>query len=71
MEIIKLEKQHSSASLTDNKNFGTEELVKRTEVKNTPFTIIEAEGKIFGALGMNRITEYGKSVDEIKKTENS
>lgn len=39
------------------KNEKAEELVKRYEVRETPFTVIETEGKIFGTLGRYRITE--------------
>lgn len=40
---------------------GAEELVKRTEVSDTPFTIIETEGRVFGTFGQYRITEPSDS----------
>lgn len=47
----------------------TEEIttVKRTDVKETPFTIIEIEGKFFGALANYRITEEYKTFIEVEQ----
>jgi hypothetical protein len=35
----------------------TNELVKKTELPETPFTIVEIDGKYFGAMGQYRLTE--------------
>ncbi len=43
-----------------------EELVKRTDIENSPFVIIEAEGRIFGAMGNYRLTEVMGSVEEVR-----
>ena len=44
----------------------SEELVRRTEVKNSPFTIIEIDGKCFGTMGTYRVTEEG-TFEDVKK----
>lgn len=41
-----------------------EQLVKRTEIKDTPFTIIEVEGMYFGTIGNYKMTETFKTFDE-------
>ena len=42
----------------------TEELVKRTELKDSPFTVVETDGKIFGTIGNYRVTEECESVEQ-------
>lgn len=63
MSIVNKEEQF-------NKNSNSaEELIKRTPVPNTPFIIIEIEGKMFGAFGKYKITEDykpGTSVEQAK-----
>jgi len=37
-----------------------EQLIKRHEIKDTPFTIVEIEEEFFGSMGQYRLTEkYG------------
>lgn len=43
------------------------ELIKRHEIDNTPFQIIETEEKCFGAMGKFRITEFFKTKEEVEK----
>lgn len=47
------------------------ELIKRTEIENSPFVVITSEGKSFGTLGKYRITEVyndiEECIDEVKK----
>ncbi len=47
------------------------ELVIRREIEGTPFTIVTTEGKIFGVMGIHRITEYAdaKEVTEEQMVE--
>lgn len=47
-------------------NHEAEELVKRTEVQETPFTIIETDGQVFGTLGKFRLTEPLEATEENK-----
>lgn len=64
-----------NANETNNSNFGIDtkknkkntELIKRTNIENTPFTIIEVNKKYFGTMGMNRITEEHDTFEEAKK----
>ena len=55
----------------DNKNLNSIELIKRTEVKNTPFTIISTENEHFGTMGKYRITEkhdtLEKAIEDVEK----
>lgn len=41
-----------------NKQNSNSEMIKRHDVKDTPFTIIETESTLFGTMGSYRITEY-------------
>lgn len=43
------------------------ELVKRTEIPNSPFVIIETERGCFGALGEYKVTEDYETVEEVEK----
>lgn len=44
---------------TDNKESSSinEELISRTEIEGTPFTVIGIDNKYFGVMGQYRITE--------------
>ena len=45
----------------------SEELIKRTDIPDTPFTVISIEGlSFFGTMGKYRITENYKTFDECK-----
>lgn len=50
----------------DNKDSG-EELIKREEIKNTPFQVITVKGESFGVMGDYRLTEKGNSVKAVKE----
>ena len=41
--------------------------IERTDVKDTPFTIVKTEEAIFGVMGQYRITEKCKTVEACKK----
>lgn len=43
-----------------------EEIIKKTEVDNTPFIIITINGKSFGTLGKYRITEEYHTIEQCK-----
>lgn len=42
-----------------------EELIKRRDVEDTPFTVITQEGKSFGVMGEYRITEPEEDPDVV------
>ncbi len=43
------------------------ELIKRTEIPNSPFTIIETEKGCFGALGEYKVTKDYETKEEIEQ----
>lgn len=43
------------------------ELVKRTEIENSPFVIIGTEKGCFGALGEYKVTEDYETKEEVEK----
>ena len=45
-----------------------QELVKRHEIKDTPFTIVEIEGEYFGTMGQYRLTEKFTTYEEAHDT---
>lgn len=57
MEIVKKKIKKQKAS----------ELIKRTEIENTPFTVVTIKEESFGSMGKYRITEIYKTEDEVKK----
>lgn len=44
----------------------TSELVKKTEIPETPFVIIETEGRTFGTFGQYKITEDRGTIEEVR-----
>lgn len=51
---------------TDN-NESSSELIKRHEIEDTPFTVIEIEGVFFGVMGQYRLTDERDNFDEVEK----
>jgi hypothetical protein len=43
-----------------------EELVKRHEIEETPFTIVETDGYFFATIGQYRITEPKDTLEECR-----
>jgi hypothetical protein len=41
-----------------------DELIKKTEIKDTPFTIVEIEGEFFATMGNYRMTEKYSTFEE-------
>ena len=58
-----LKSQQGSSNTTDNKN----SLIDIEVLEDTPFGIITIEGKSFGVIGQNRITEEYTDIEELKK----
>ena len=58
-----MKSQQDSSNTTDNKN----SLIDIEVLKNTPFGIVTIEGKSFGVIGQNRITEKYEDVEELKE----
>ncbi len=68
MEETKIRQLHTNVDGTDKKNFGEkEELVKREQIKDSPFEIITQEGYSFGIMGEYRVTEKYDKKTEVKK----
>ena len=58
-----LKLQQESSNTTDNKN----SLIDIQVLENTPFGIVTIEGKSFGVIGQNRISEEYTDIEELKK----
>ncbi len=43
------------------------ELVKRIDMEDSPFIVVETRGQFFGAMGNYRLTELYDDLDECKK----
>ena len=57
-----LKLQQESSNTTDNKN----SLIDIEVLDNTPFRVVTIEGKSFGVIGHNRITEEYEDVEKLK-----
>ena len=55
--------QQESSNTTGNKN----SLIDIEVLENTPFGIVTIEGKSFGVIGQNRITEEYEDIKKLKK----
>lgn len=51
----------------DSKNSGKKQLIKKEEIKNSPFTIITIEKESFGVMGEYRVTQKYKTKKEVKE----
>ena len=60
-EELKL--QQESSNTTDKKN----SLIDIEVLENTPFGVVTIEGKSFGVIGQNRITEEYEDVEKLKE----
>ena len=58
-----LKLQQESSNTTDNKK----SLIDIEVLENTPFGIVTIEGKSFGVIGQNRITEEYEDIKKLKK----
>jgi len=67
MEETIIKQLHTNVNGTDKKKSGKEELVKRKQLKDSPFEIITQEGYSFGVMGEYRVTEKADTVKEIEK----
>ena len=59
----KSKSQQELSNTTDNKN----SLIDIKVLENTPFGIVTIEGKSFGVIGQNRITEEYEDVEKLKE----
>ena len=58
-----LKSQQELSNTTDSKN----SLIDIEVLENTPFGIVSIEGKSFGVIGQNRITEEYEDIQKLKK----
>lgn len=64
----KLKPLYTDVNGTDKKNSSkNEELVKRKDIKDTPFEVITINDKSFGTMGQFRLTENLNSIKEVEK----
>ena len=59
----KLKSQQESSNTTDKQN----SLIDIEVLENTPFGIVTIEGKSFGVIGQNRITEEYEDIEKLKE----
>ena len=59
----KSKSQQESSNTTDSKN----SLIYFELVENTPFGIVTIEGKSFGVIGQNRITEEYDDLEKVRE----
>ena len=68
MKVVKTEKLETSSTNVEEQDKQTSsQLIKKEEIKNSPFTIITQDGISFGVMGSYKVTENAKSKKEIKK----
>lgn len=79
MKNTQLLNTQQSANTTTKQNFGintkknkkNKELIKRTIIENTPFTIIEINEEYFITMGSYRISEKFKTLEEATEEANT
>lgn len=64
-----IQKKQSTDTLreADKQSSDSAELVKKSEIKDTPFLVVEIDGKAFGTFGIYRITEEYKTKEEAEE----
>lgn len=67
MKTTSKSKSFLNVDKTHKKNSTSEELIKRTEVETTPFTIVTVNGKSFGVFNKYRITEEYDNEEAVRK----
>ena len=71
MKVKSLQNTRENVENTNNSNYSkNEELIKREDIKDSPFTMITTEEGTFGVMGKYRITEFGTTKEvkaELKK----
>jgi translation elongation factor P/translation initiation factor 5A len=68
MKVVKTEELETlSTNVKEQDKQTSSQLVKKEEIKNSPFTIITQDGVSFGVMGNYKVTENAKSKKEIKK----
>lgn len=68
MNVVKTKESKTlSTNVEKQDKQNSSELIKKEEIKNSPFTIVTKDGESFGVMGNYKITENAKSKKEIKK----
>ncbi len=55
-------------NIVEEKNVENTELVKRHEMEDSPFIVVETRGEFFGAMGNYRLTEMYEDLEECKRS---
>lgn len=66
MEVVKSKKSTKNVKTQDNSNC-SKELIKREDMKDSPFQVVTTKGQSFGIMGEYRITEMYETVEEVKR----
>jgi hypothetical protein len=61
------EKSLKSVKEVNKKDSGNKELIKKEEIKDSPFTVVTINGESFGVMGGYRVTKKTGTVEQIKK----
>lgn len=71
LTFINVKKANNSSSLNDDqldeRKIRPDELVKRENVKGSPFSIIQTENQTFIALGMYKVSQEGLTYKQCKE----
>lgn len=67
MVDTKVKQLQTNAEKVNKEDSGKEELIKRTQVKDSPFEVITQDGYSFGVMGNYRLTEKSNDAKEIAK----
>lgn len=67
MVDTKVKQLQPNAEKVDKKDSGKKELIKRVQIKDSPFEVITQDGYSFGVMGNYRLTEKSNDPKEIAK----
>jgi hypothetical protein len=67
MVDTKVKQLQPNAEKVVKEESGKEELIKRVQIKDSPFEVITTRGKSFGVMGNYRLTEEYKDEKTVKK----
>jgi len=67
MEDTKVKQLQPNAKKVNKEDSGSEELIKRKQITDSPFEVITRDGYSFGVMGNYRLTEPNYSEDQVKQ----
>ena len=67
MEITKVKQLQPNVKKVKKVSSKKKQLIKKVEIKNSPFHVVTVDGQSFGVMGQYRVTENSDSVRQIKE----